>query len=507
VSRDAPPDQTATEVLERISDAVVSLDADYRFTYLNDRGAAMLDGQRETLLGTVLWDALSEAVTAVVRPALERARETGAVQSCEWAATDSDRSCLACIYPDEGGYTVIVTETTGRRQNERTLGLLHEATRQMLLAETPEQVAELISQAAVDVLELPVNAVHFYDEERRALVPVAQSEACYDVIGTPPDLQRGLAWEAYQSNSTGVYTELQSETNVFDVETPFQSELLVPLGEYGVILVASEAADEFSETDVMLAKLLGANATVALEQVTSESRLAQQRDNLELLTRMMSHDIRNDLQVIGAVAELLGETVEESQTEYVQKISRNTAAAVDLTTSAQELVEAMLRTDSEPCPVPLGEALRAQIDRVNETSDALTVTVTGSIPDVTVVADEMLGSVFRNVLKNAIEHNHGDAPTVAVAVDVDDDSVRVSVADNGPGVPDERKEEIFGRGERGMSSQGTGIGLYLVQTLVDQYGGRVWVEDRADQRSSGSRSEAVEPDSTGAVFVIELARQ
>jgi len=43
-----------------------------------------------------------------------------------------------------------------------------------------------------------------------------------------------------------------------------------------------------------------------------------------------------------------------------------------------------------------------------------------------------------------------------------------------------------------MSSRGTGIGLYLVQTLVDQYGGRVWVEDN-------------EP--TGAVFLVELRRQ
>ncbi|MDS0258731.1 ATP-binding protein [Haloarcula sp. S1CR25-12] len=493
MSRDAPPsDSVHVETLERISDGVVALDSDCRYTYLNSRAAALLGGERETFLGTVVWETLPDGATAVVRPTLERATETGTAQSCEWTATDHGRSCLARVYPDDHGHTVVVTETTDQRQHERTLGRLHEATRRMLLGETPEQVADLMSRAAVEILELPVNAVHLYDSDREALVSVAQSTGCYEILGEPPELASGLAWNAYQSGSVGVYTDVSSERNVFDASTPFRSELLVPLGGHGVFIVASEQPDEFTEADVTLAKLLAANATVALDQVTSENRLARQRDNLELLTRMMSHDIRNDLQVVGAVADLLGETVDGTQREYVEKIRRSTAAAVELTTSAQELVEAMLRTDTEPCPVALEQTLGEQIAQVRETQTAATIIVAGTLPAVSVVADEMLGSVFRNLLKNAVQHNDSETPAVTVAVEVLDDSVRVSVADNGPGIPDERKEDIFGRGERGMSSRGTGIGLYLVQTLVDQYGGRVWVENN-------------EP--TGAVFLVELRRQ
>ena len=75
---------------------------------------------------------------------------------------------------------------------------------------------------------------------------------------------------------------------------------------------------------------------------------------------------------------------------------------------------------------------------------------------------------------------------VTAGVETDAETVSVRLAD---GVLDEQQEAIFGRGERGMSSGG--IGLYLVRTLVDQYGGRVWVDD----------------DSTGAVFIVELERQ
>uniref|UniRef100_UPI00260BACAD ATP-binding protein n=1 Tax=Halorientalis sp. TaxID=1931229 RepID=UPI00260BACAD len=64
------------------------------------------------------------------------------------------------------------------------------------------------------------------------------------------------------------------------------------------------------------------------------------------------------------------------------------------------------------------------------------------------------------------------------------------IADNGPGVPDERKDEIFGRGEKGLESSGTGLGLYLVDTLVDRYGGDVYATDSDE----------------GAEFVIRLQR-
>jgi signal transduction histidine kinase len=101
----------------------------------------------------------------------------------------------------------------------------------------------------------------------------------------------------------------------------------------------------------------------------------------------------------------------------------------------------------------------------------------------------MLEAVFRNLLQNAIQHNQKAVPEVTVSAEEADDSVRVRIADNGPGIPESRKDEIFARGEKGLESAGTGLGLYLVETLVDRYGGDVWVEDN-------------EPE--GAVFIVEL---
>ena len=63
------------------------------------------------------------------------------------------------------------------------------------------------------------------------------------------------------------------------------------------------------------------------------------------------------------------------------------------------------------------------------------------------------------------------------------DSVVVHVADNGPGIPEDRRDEIFGRGERGLQSPGSGIGLYLVDTLVDIYDGDIEITDNEPEGS------------------------
>lgn len=220
-----------------------------------------------------------------------------------------------------------------------------------------------------------------------------------------------------------------------------------------------------------------------------EQRLEQQRDNLDVLNQVVRHDIRNDIQLIMAYADLLADHVDETGLEYLEKVDESAKNAVELTQTAREIADTMLQTDADLEPVSLRKSLITQVEKLRTTTDDAVVSIATSIPDVDVLADEMLDSVFRNVLTNAVEHNDSSPPEVTVSVIEHDREIVVRVADNGPGVPDDRKEEIFGKGEKGLDSDGTGIGLYLVHTLVDQYGGEVWVTDT---------------ETGGAEFAIEL---
>ena len=225
------------------------------------------------------------------------------------------------------------------------------------------------------------------------------------------------------------------------------------------------------------------------EDTPEQERLAEQRDDLRLLNQVMRHDIRNDLQLIGAYAELLEDHVDEEGEEYLEIIKESTESATDLTTTARDLARVMLDADSEVRSVSIEGVLAQQVEELRSGHPGAVVAIEGSIPDVEVAGNDMLGSVFRNLLANAIQHNDETPPTVTVSAVERDGVVEVRVADNGPGIPDAQKEEIFGRGEKGLESSGAGIGLYLVQSLVDTYGGGVFVEDN-------------EPE--GAVFAVEL---
>jgi PAS domain S-box-containing protein len=234
------------------------------------------------------------------------------------------------------------------------------------------------------------------------------------------------------------------------------------------------------------------NSREITERKIYEQRLERQRDNLVLLNQMLRHDIRNDLQLVTAYAELLEEECDDQEVhDYIETVFENADHAVDLTTTAGKLADVMLSTEEELKQVNLQSLLRSELDDIQSSYSHASVTDEATIPDVTVRANEMLDSVFRNLLKNAIEHNDKDEPEIIVSAINRPDSIVIRIADNGPGVPHSQKDEIFGKGEKGLESQGTGIGLYLVQTLVGIYGGDVWVEDN-------------EPE--GAEFVVELPK-
>jgi PAS domain S-box-containing protein len=223
-----------------------------------------------------------------------------------------------------------------------------------------------------------------------------------------------------------------------------------------------------------------------------ERRLEEQRDNLNVLNEILRHDVRNDLQLVLAYGELIEDAAESDEVrERIQTVLDSAGHAVELTKTAGQMAEVMLTNEDKTRPVNLRSHVTSVVEEVRSTRSDAVITGETSVPRVTIRANDMLDSVFRNLIKNGIDHNNKDMPKVTLSGADRGDTVVVRVADNGPGVPDERKDAIFGKGNAGLESQGTGIGLYLVKTLVGIYGGEVRVEDN---------------DPEGAVFVVELPK-
>ena len=228
------------------------------------------------------------------------------------------------------------------------------------------------------------------------------------------------------------------------------------------------------------------------EREAYRQQLEEKTEQLEALNRVVRHDIRNDMAVIRGWAETLTPHVDSEGQDALDRVLRKSDHVIEVTETVREFVESLSGDYAiEPRPTSLRRHLETELEAVRESFAEAEFRVDGEIPAVDVLANEMLPSVFRNLLENAVRHNDSETPEITVDAVETDDVVRIRIADNGPGIPDEQKGRVFGKGEKGLDSPGSGIGLYLVYTLTDQFGGDVWVEDN-DQR--------------GAVFVVELLK-
>ena len=88
-----------------------------------------------------------------------------------------------------------------------------------------------------------------------------------------------------------------------------------------------------------------------------------------------------------------------------------------------------------------------------------------------------LETAVRNVVENALQHNDSESPRAAVAVEVEDGAVQLSVADNGPGIPS-AEQEILTDSHETQLEHGSSLGLWLVYWLVSAMGGKVSFADR-----------------------------
>jgi len=221
---------------------------------------------------------------------------------------------------------------------------------------------------------------------------------------------------------------------------------------------------------------------------TGANQLEEKTEQLEALNRVVRHDIRNDMAVVLGWAETLRDHVDEDGEAALERVIQSSENVVDLTNSARDFVESLAgNRTAELKPINIRDQINAELTTVQEAHSDANFEIVGELPQVTVQANEMLSSVFRNLLGNAVRHNDKQTPEITITGCLDSDTVQIRVADNGPGIPDDQKEQIFGKGEKGIDSPGSGIGLYLVHTLMNQFDGAVWVEDNDPTGSVGIR--------------------
>jgi energy-coupling factor transport system substrate-specific component len=295
-----------------------------------------------------------------------------------------------------------------------------------------------------------------------------------DILGTP--LEAVLAPEYRDSITQRHEKRLAGEP----APEQYEVELLTPAGTRRYVDLQVKRISHDGRPAVLV------TAKDITDWKELEAQLRTQRDNVELLNQVLRHDVMNEMDLMMQIARRCESDLETDTSvehSYPEQLLASGERVIDLLEASQTLTDVVSELHLDRKPIPLAPLLEREVAVVSDQHPAATVRIEQPLSEVSVRAQETLESVIRNLLSNAVEHNDADDPEVVVSVEPGDTRVLVRIADDGPGIPDDRKSDVFDPDVGSGETPTSGLGLYLVDALVSQIGGDVWIEDN---RSDGS---------------------
>jgi signal transduction histidine kinase len=210
----------------------------------------------------------------------------------------------------------------------------------------------------------------------------------------------------------------------------------------------------------------------------NQRRLQRQNERLDQFAAIVSHDLRNPLGVAETYLDFAAETGDPDDFEAVRESHERMDAMIDDLLTMARAETAVSDTDS----VVVADIAATAWD-TTQTGDA---TLDCELPDsMRVEADpSLLQNVFENLFRNSIVHNDASV-RIEVGSIGNPESTGFYVEDDGTGIPDSEKDEVFDHGHT-TSDEGTGLGLSIVSDLVEAHG---WTISVTDSDSGGARFE------------------
>jgi PAS domain S-box-containing protein len=477
-------------------DAMVVADEQGRYIEANRSACELFGLEKEELLGRSIEEFVSEEEDfeaawrqfeedTIVRGTLEITRADGEERVVEYAATANIVS---------GEHLSVLRDVTDRANREGVLREMHDI---ISARDQPfdEQVAALLrlGREELDVSygtlsriqgeDYTFEIVDAVDERIQAgdVVPVSATN-CEIAASTEQTLVFGdIERDAPEQTDRAGYAE-------WGIACYLGAPVFVDNEVYGTVCFydTEPRQGQFSEWQVTLVDLMSRWIGYELQHKRANGRLQEQNEKLEQFASLVSHDLRNPLNLLEGSLELAEETGEAEYFEQSYDALDRMNTLIDDLLSLARVGTAI--DDLEV--VPLASLVEQCFVTVDGENGTLQLELDAELA---IEADESrLRQLLENLIRNAFEHGEGET-TVRVGTLADG----FYVEDTGPGIPKDDREKVF---ESGYSTfqDGTGLGLSIVGEIVDAHGWDIRVTE-ADTGGARFQITGIEMSPEGSV--------
>lgn len=234
--------------------------------------------------------------------------------------------------------------------------------------------------------------------------------------------------------------------------------------------------------------------------LASEAHLRQIIAQKDKLFSIISHDLKSPFNVILGFSEVMIKQIRQQKytgiENYAEKIMLSSNRAMELLTNLLDWARAQTgRIEFKKEKIDLTELIAGVLSVFENLLNQKSISIENRIPagSIWVDADKnMLSSIFRNVIANAIKYSFRGGDVVISARTLDHE-LMISITDHGVGIPKDQLSKLFEIGENLSTpgtnhEQGTGLGLSICKDFIERHGGRIWVESVEGEGSTVSFS-------------------
>lgn len=266
-----------------------------------------------------------------------------------------------------------------------------------------------------------------------------------DLYIAKDDYKKALAYfKLYSEIKDSIYTE-ENRKQIAELQTKFEAE------------------KKEKEAEIFRLK--------NVELVDAYQKIKDQREHLRLITKILRHDLKNNLTVILSAIKLFFRNEDKT---FLEEVVKKVKKSNDLIDKMREL-EILIHSNQNLKPF----SIRTVFDEILKNYANKEIIL--FCLSVSILADDTIYSVFDNIIDNAFIH--GKTDKVEISMKEEKDNLIINIADFGKGIPDSIKEQIFDESFKYGETGNTGLGLFIVKKAVNSFGGKVYVIDNKPQGS------------------------